>query len=657
MFIADHIRNFCVIAHIDHGKSTLADRFLELTHAVERRNMKAQLLDQMDLERERGITIKMQPVRMIYKINHTEAPNSKHQFPNKSQISNSKIPNLEIGNWKLEISDSKQYVLNLIDTPGHIDFSYEVSRALAAVEGAILLVDATQGVQAQTLTNLSIAKEQRLAIIPAVNKIDMPGAYADEAVEEMAALLGVAEENVSRVSAKTGEGVAALLERVINEIPPPSSCLLRDSASSQRESAARQSRALIFDSKFESHRGVIAFVRVFDGEFKQGDKARLHAAATSLEVKEVGVFTPALAAVDVLSQGEIGYVVTGIKDPMKVRIGDTIFLDAPTPGFELLPLPGYRQPQPVMWASFYPEDEREYDSLRDAVSRLQLNDASFTFEAESSPLLGRSFKCGFLGMLHLEIVTERLKREFSQSLIITSPSIAYEVTTRDAAASIISSPAKFPPRGEIVSVQEPWMTGDIIVPDRYLGDVLGLIDAYEGKMLASEQFGSAEHAKEGEVRMLLKAEMPLREIVSDFFDALKSATSGYASLAYEQAGMRPALVERLDIHVAEEPVAALTRIVSQKKAPAIARSMVTALKDVLPRQLFQVKIQAIMNGRIIASESLSALKKDVTGHLYGGDRSRKMKLWKKQKRGKKKLAAGGKVRIPPEAYLQVLKRR
>jgi GTP-binding protein LepA len=594
------IRNFVVIAHIDHGKSTLADRFLEYTKTVEARKMKPQLLDQMDLERERGITIKMQPARMAW----------------------------------------GGYILNLIDTPGHIDFSYEVSRALVAVEGAVLLVDATQGVQAQTLTNLHIALEEGLAIIPAVNKIDATGARVEETAIELAALLHCNEEQVARVSGKTGAGVPELLERIVRSVPSP------------QAGDVSACRALIFDSTFENHRGVIAYVRVFGGEVKQGDSVRLAASGVTCEVKEVGYFTPARLPAPFLRTGEIGYVVTGIKDPLQVRIGDTIGIN----GKPVQPLPGYQTPRPVIWASIYPQDERDYDTLRDALSRLRLNDASLVYEAESSPVLGRSFTCGFLGMLHLEIVTERLRREFNASVVTTSPSIAYHIIGKNGITEVVTSAAKFPDRADSTEVQEPWMAAEIIVPNEYIGEVLRLVDAYEGSVLSSEPFGGRKEDTTGSIRIKLACEMPLREIVSDFFDALKSCTAGYASLSYTPARMRRADVERIDIYVAEEPVPALSRIVSAKKAQVIARKIVTRLKEVLPRQLFQVKIQAYARGRIVAAEVLSALKKDVAGYLYGGDRSRKMKLWKKQKRGKKKLAEQGKVRIPPEAYLNVLKR-
>lgn len=594
----EHIRNFVIIAHIDHGKSTLADRFLEITHTIESRKMIPQLLDQMDLERERGITIKMQPVRMAYTLN------------------------------------AQPYTLNLIDTPGHIDFSYEVSRALAAVEGAILLVDATQGVQAQTLTNLYIAQEQKLTIIPVLNKIDMAEARIEETEQELIDLLGVPRESMLKVSGKTGEGVAALLEEVVKRVPPPTS------------PQKSLTRALIFDSKYENHKGIIAFVRVFEGEFTRGTRVKFLASDEEFEVKEVGMFAPALEATKMLSAGEIGYIVTGVKEPSHIKIGDTIALQ--TTNYPLQPLAGYREPKPMIWASFYPESQDGFDMLRDALDRLRLNDAALTYEVESSPIMGRSFKCGFLGMLHLEIVTERLQREFKVPVITTSPSIAYNIRLKDGTDQVITSAVKFPSRDQIVEIKEPWLSVELILPNRYLGDILKLVDAHEGSVMATETFAGD--------RLKILCEMPLREVVSDFFDKLKSVSSGYASMHYEEAGMRVADVERLDILVAEEMIPALSRILSRKKVQMVARFMVASLKGILPRQLFQVKIQAVAQGRILASETLSALRKDVTGYLYGGDRTRKMKLWKKQKEGKKRLQASGRVNISPDVYLKMLKK-
>ena len=608
-----HIRNFVIIAHIDHGKSTLADRFLEFTGAVEARKMKPQLLDQMDLERERGITIKMQPVRMLW---HPGGP---------------------------EQSEGQDYVLNLIDTPGHIDFSYEVSRALAAVEGALLLVDATQGVQAQTLTNLYIAREQKLVIIPVLNKIDLPEARVTETENELIDLLGVERNSILKVSAKTGEGIEGVLQAVVEHVPP---------LTFVEPEKTKKAKALIFDSKYENHKGIIAYTRVFEGSFKRGDHARLVAGHTKFDVKEVGVFIPSLQPKETLGSGEIGYIVTGMKDPRQVHIGDTISYAEE----EVTGLPGYREPKPMIWASFYPESQDSFDTLRDALEKLKLNDAALAFEVESSPVMGRSFKCGFLGMLHLEIVTERLEREFSLPVITTSPSIAYTIVGKDGSSSIISSPVKFPTKDKIVEVQEPWLSVELILPHTYLGDVLTIIDEHEGTVLGTEGFGHFQEYTSVGQRIKVMSEMPLREVVSDFFDTLKSVTSGYASMHYEEIGLRPADVEKLDILVAEEVIPALSRIVSKQKVQTIARSMVKSLKEILPRQLFTVKIQAEAQGRVIASETLTALKKDVTGYLYGGDRTRKMKLWKKQKEGKKRLQQTGRVNIPSEVYLKMLKK-
>lgn len=613
-----HIRNFVIIAHIDHGKSTLADRLLEITRTIENRKMRPQLLDTMDLERERGITIKMQPVRMAY------------------------------------TSGNDTYILNLIDTPGHIDFSYEVSRALAAVEGAILLVDATQGVQAQTLTNLYIARAQGLVILPVINKIDMPDAEIEETEKELRALLGDENMTVHRVSGKTGEGVHDLLEAIVCEVPPPKKIIEEDMGYGKNESF----RALIFDSQYENHKGVIAYARVMSSSVGRGDKVHLFATDTSFEVKEVGTFSPSLTPKERLEEGEIGYIVTAIKNPHAVKIGDTMAKADEVVRYRVHPLAGYKEPHPMVWASFFPEGEDQFDALHEALERLQLNDAALTFEMESSPVMGRSFKCGFLGMLHLEIIAERLKREFGLEVVTTSPSVAYTVTLRDGQEEVVSSAAKFPSREEVLAVREPWLTVEIIAPSEYLGEILTLLDSHEGYVVETETFGGHTEESAGihGGRLKLSCEIPLREVVTDFFDLLKSVSSGYASMSYEDAGLRPAEVERMDILVADEPVPALSRILSKKKVSLVARSAVDTLKELLPRQLFTIKIQAVAGGRIIASTSLSALKKDVTGYLYGGDRTRKMKLWKKQKRGKERLKAEGRVRIPPDIYLRMLKK-
>ena len=609
----NQIRNFVIIAHIDHGKSTLADRLLEATKTIEARKMKPQLLDTMDLERERGITIKMQPVRMAYAV------------------------------------DGKPYTFKLIDTPGHIDFSYEVSRALAAVEGALLLVDATQGVQAQTLTNLYIAEQQGLVIIPVVNKIDSAEARREETVAEFVELLGVSPDSILQVSGKTGAGVLDLLRAIAERVPPPAK---------NPESDCVQFRALIFDSQYEMHRGIIAFVRVMSADVRRGDKVRLLASGAAFEVKEVGTFTPALQPAEVLRAGEGGYIVTAIKNPEDVKIGDTIAKVSELDRYSVAQLPGYKEPKPMVWASFFPEGEDQFEALLEGLGRLKLNDAALTFEVESAPIMGRSFKCGFLGMLHLEIVAERIRREFGLEVITTSPSVAYTLVYKDGREEVVSSPSKFPTRDKIAEVLEPWLKVELILPGRYLGEVLTLIDAHEGRVVATDSFGGASrlegHASSERIR--LGAEIPLREVVSDFFDSLKSVSSGYASMSYEDLGLRHAEVERMDILVADDPIPAFARILSRAKLQSAARASVAALKDILPRQLFTIKIQAMAEGRIVASEHIAALKKDVTGYLYGGDRSRKMKLWQKQKRGKERLKETGKVHIPPDVYLKMLKK-
>jgi len=620
------IRNFVIIAHIDHGKSTLADRMLEITHTVDPRKMKPQLLDTMDLERERGITIKMQPVRMLWHSGGLIEPE------------------------RPERSEGQEVILNLIDTPGHIDFSYEVSRALAAVEAAVLLADATQGVQAQTLTNLSIAQELGLVIIPVINKIDLPEARVEETERELVELLNISPGSILRVSARTGEGVGELLEAIAKRVPSPD-------ISSQADTDIL--KALIFDSRFESHRGVITFVRIMSGSVRAGDKLRLLASGISYEAKEVGTFAPGLVSKSELTAGEIGYIVTAIKNPGEVKIGDTIVKSSQVDRALVSPLPGYKEPRAMVWASFFPEGEDQFEALGDALSRLKLNDAALTFEVESSPILGRSFACGFLGMLHLEIVAERLQREFGLSVVTTAPSVAYQVTFCDGSQEVISSPAKFPPREKINAVMEPWLRIEIILPTRYLGGMITLVDAHEGAVVSTETFGGGGNAQPtigAAERIRLVCEMPLREVITDFFDALKSASSGYASMSYEPGDLKAAEVERLDILVADELVPAFSKIISKRSLPFAARSTVEALKEILPRQLFVLKIQAVAAGRIVASASISALKKDVTGYLYGGDRSRKMKLWKKQKRGKERLREHGKIHIPAEVFLKMLKR-
>lgn len=590
------IRNFSIIAHIDHGKSTLADRLLEVTNTIEKRKMREQVLDSMELERERGITIKMQPVRMSYQLK------------------------------------AFSYQLNLIDTPGHIDFSYEVSRALKAVEGCLLLVDATQGVQAQTLTALSLAKQNNLAIIPVLNKIDSPLARISDVEEEMIKLLDCKADDIIHTSGKTGEGVEELLEEIVKKIPPP-----------KVSESDFLSQALVFDFQYSNHKGIILYVRIFSGKFSHGDILKLSVANERFIAGEIGVFSPEMKPVDSLSEGEIGYIVSGIKKPGVVLIGDTVTTEKnPAPI-----LSGYQNPKPMVWASVYPESQDEFDSLRQGLLRLKLTDSSLSFEEEHSGSLGRGFRCGFLGMLHLEIITERLKREFDLKLIVTTPSINYDVKLKNGKMLKVYTPSLFPDHGDIEEIKEPWARVKIISPPVYVGEILKRVHGREAEIGETENFGDN--------RMSVILLMPLRELMRHFFDEIKSASSGYASLSYELIGMREANVTRLDILVAEEPIPAFARVVSVEKAEEEAESAAERLYNILPRQMFVTKIQAKALGRIISSRSISALRKDVTGYLYGGDITRKMKLLEKQKRGKKKMKERGKVNIPSETFLKMLR--
>ena len=599
-----NIRNFVVIAHIDHGKSTLADRMLEITNTIEKRKMREQVLDQMELEREKGITIKMQPVRMVYHANRG---------------SNAKI--------------EEEYILNLIDTPGHIDFSYEVSRALQAVEGAILLVDATQGVEAQTITNVLMAKSLGLKVIPVLNKIDLASAMIDESKKELEDLLKCKGDEVLQVSAKTGEGVEELLSRVIEVVPPP------------KYEYADKSRALVFDFSYSLHRGVIVYVRVTDGEIKKGDELAFAGSGEKFIVHEVGTFNPQEETREKLSPGEIGYIVTNIKKPAMGTVGDSII----SPKNPLPALPGYMQPKPVVFASVYPTSADNFNNLKHALEILHLSDSSLNFEEESSGALGRGYRCGFLGMLHLEIITERLKREFYLEFVVAQPTITYTVKLLNGEQVNVYSPAVFPEEHLIKTIFEPWIEVNIITPPDRLGGILQIIYDHEARVSLTEQFGEA--------RNILKAEMPLRELMRGLFEEIKSASAGYASLNYKIIGMREApkgWITRLDILVADELVPALSRITSRKRIEREAEELVEKLKNLVPRALFVIKIQARGMGRIIASRTISALKKDVTGYLYGGDRTRKMKLWAKQKRGKSRMKESGKVNIPNDVFVKMM---
>ena len=579
-----NIRNFCVLSHIDHGKSTLADRFLEITKTIDLRKMQPQYLDRMALERERGITIKMQPVRMSYILN------------------------------------AKPYILNLIDTPGHVDFSYEVSRSLAAVEGAILLADATEGIQAQTIANLEMAQRQKLTIIPVINKIDVANhEQIEETKKELINLLKIPEKNIFLVSAKTGEGIKGLIEKVIERVPVP--------AYAKASAGESKMRALIFDSEYDFYKGVIAYIRIVDGEIKNKDKIYLIGSKTPAEAIEVGYFKPELTPCDKLKVGEIGYVATGLKDIDKCRVGDTVAVYSSK--FKVDSLKGYHEPQPMVFASFYPIDPNDYNQLKDGLGKLKLNDASLTFETESLSGLGRGFRCGFLGMLHLEIVSERLKRDYGLDLIITSPSVVYHAPTPEGVG------------------EEPWIELEIITPEKYLGQINKLLSNFPGKFKDTKWL-----TKE---KIVIKFEGPLDIILQRFYDKLKTAGSGYASMSYKLMGYKKADLVNLDILINKEKVEVFSKIVRKQDAYKIAKKMTKILKENIPPQQFAVPIQAAVSGKIIARETKKALRKDVIAGLYGGDYTRKRKLLEKQKKGKKKLARFGKITIPSEVFLKILK--
>ena len=597
------IRNFCIIAHIDHGKSTLADRMLEITGTVDARNMHAQVLDTMDLEQERGITIKLQPVTMNYAY------------------------------------DNQDYILNLIDTPGHVDFSYEVSRSLAAVEGAILLVDASQGIQAQTLANLYLALEQDLAIIPVINKIDLPAADVPKTIQEIVNLLGCDKSEILQASGKTGIGVKDILNAVIDKVPAP------------KESRKNPiPRALIFDSNYDEYKGVVAHVRIMDGEIKKGDKIHLLATSTKSEATEVGVFKPKYSPKEKLSAGDIGYIVTGFKEVGECKVGDTITnIVSDSKNLKIEPLAGYQEVKPFVFAGIFPRDGDGYEELRDAISKLKLNDAALFFEPERSNALGFGFRCGFLGLLHLEIFQERLRREYDLELIVTVPSVAYKVYKTSGESSIIHTPQEMPDPGLIEKIEEPWVKLDVITPKEFMGGVMNLSQSKRGIYKNTEYID--------EMRAILHYEIPMATILTDFYDKIKSISSGFASINYEYLDYRGADVVKMDIIVAEEQADSLSMIVYRDEAFNQGKKIVTTLKDSLPKQMFVVKIQAAISGKIIAAERISAMRKDVTANLYGGDVSRKRKVLEKQKRGKKKMMASGvgKVDIPSDVFVKILK--
>ena len=587
----DNLRNFCIISHIDHGKSTLADRFLELTGTIPETKMRPQYLDMMDLEREKGITIKMQPVRMKY----------------------------------------GEYVLNLIDTPGHVDFSYEVSRSLAAVEGAVLLVDAAKGIQAQTIANLELAKKQNLVIIPVVNKIDLPQARVEETKAEMSQLLKIPEKDVFTVSAKEGTNVKELLQIIIKKISPP------------KGDENRPLKALIFDSKYDTYKGVVAYVMVVDGKIGNNEKLYLMASKTEGEAKEIGYFEPELSPAGMLRAGEIGYIATGIKEPGKVRVGDTIT----TSKLEVEPLPGYREPKSMVFASIYPENPDDFDLLKDALLKLKLNDASLIFEPETQEALGRGFRCGFLGTLHAEIVSERLHREFSLDLVISTPQVSYKIFAQNGKELLVKSASEWPDASQIKESLEPWIRLEVITPTVYLGRVLGLLENLQGKSVETKYFGQS--------KSLLIYEVPLREILSGFYDKLKGQTQGFASMNYEISEYKPAKLLKLEILIAGKKEEAFSKIVPEEKSYESGKNLVEKLKEILPAQLFSVPLQAAVGGKIIARETIRARGKDVIAPLYGGDYTRKRKLLEKQKKGKKELKEKGKIQIPPRVFLEMMK--
>jgi GTP-binding protein LepA len=601
----ERIRNFCIIAHIDHGKSTLADRMLEVTGTLPAREMGELVLDDMELERERGITIKASAVRMLYKA-----------------------------------QDSQEYELNLIDTPGHVDFTYEVSRALAACEGAILLVDASQGIEAQTLANFFLAFDQGLVLIPVVNKIDLPGAEPERVARELCDTFGFGPEEILFISAKEGTGVPQLLEAVIERIPPP------------KGDADAPLRALVFDSKYDPYKGVIAYVRVVDGRLQAHRPLRLMATGRPLEPLEVGYFRPQLVPCPVLDTGEVGYVATGLKSVGDCRVGDTItYHDRPASQ----PLPGYRPAKPMVFAGLYPADSEDYQGLREALEKLRLNDAALYFEPESSLALGPGFRCGFLGLLHMDIVQERLEREFGMNILVTAPSVEYRVFTTDGRELVVRSPADLPPPHQTAEIREPWMDVSIITPDRYIGAIMELVTGRRGEFKHMEYLDQGLYARQGERRVLLEFRMPLSEMLVDFYDQLKSRTQGYASMDYSFAEYRPGKLVKLDILVNQQPVDALSLIVPQEKAYQVGRALVEKLRELIPRQLFEVAIQAAIGSRVIARSTIKALRKNVLAKCYGGDVTRKKKLLERQKEGKKRLRRIGRVEVPQEAFLALLK--
>lgn len=591
------IRNFSIVAHVDHGKSTLTDRLLEMTGTVSKRDMVEQVMDQMDLEREKGITIKAKAVRMLYTAH-----------------------------------DGKEYELNLIDTPGHVDFTYEVSRALSACEGAILVVDATQGVEAQTLANMYLALENNLVVIPIINKIDLPSARPDEIAQDIENLLSVPAEDIIRASAKDGTGVADILEAVVTKIPPP------------RGDPNAPARALVFDSHYDTYKGVVAYVRVVDGEFHKSDKLRMMSNNRDLDAIEVGIFHPKLVSTDVLTAGEVGYVATGLKTVREVQVGDTLTI-ATNPSQE--PLPGFRPAKPMVFAGFYPVATNDYPLLRDALDKLRLNDAALTYEPETSAALGFGFRIGFLGLLHMEIIQERLEREYDLDMIATAPSVEYHVLKRDGEIVSVDNPADLPEPDRIDEIEEPWMKVSVFTPAQYIGTVMDLARSRRGEQ------SKLEYLDPERVRMDFF--LPLSEVIIDFYDQLKSRTRGYASMDYQLDSYRAAPLQKLTLLLNEEPVDALAMIVHRDYAHSRGAALAKKLKEVIPSQMFPVPIQAAIGGKIVARETIRALRKDVLAKCYGGDITRKKKLLEAQKKGKKRMKTLGTVELPQEAFMAVLK--
>jgi GTP-binding protein LepA len=599
------IRNFCIIAHIDHGKSTLADRLIELTGTMSKEKIGEQVMDSMELERERGITIKAKAIRLNYRAN-----------------------------------DGKTYRLNLIDTPGHVDFSYEVSRTIAACEGALLVIDVTQGIQAQTLANVYLAMEHNLEVIPVINKIDLPSGEPEAVLEEINTVLGYSPDTVLSISAKTGLGVPQVLEELVKRVPHP------------QGDTKLPLRALIFDSHYDSYKGVIAYLRVTDGEILKGSKLRMMGQGTEMEVLEVGYFSPQPCPVESLSSGEVGYIATGLKYVGECRVGDTVTTVACG---ATEPLIGYRPAKPMVFAGIYPAEANDYQELREAIEKLSLNDASLSFEQESSPILGNGFRCGFLGLLHLDIVCERLEREFNLSLVVTAPGVSFIITRIGGEKLTVINPADLPVPTEIAQMEEPWVNISIITPSKFIGPIMELVTEYGGVYKRTEYLGQAKTLSEFGQRVQLEYDMPLRSMLTTFYDQLKSHSQGYASLDYEFTGYREAKLVKIDVLVNQVIVDAFSRIVPPDKAHDVGKAMVHKLKESIPRQLFNVPIQAAVGGRIVARADIPAKRKDVLAKCYGGDITRKRKLLEKQKEGKKKMRHIGHVDVPKEAFFSVLK--